>query len=496
MKKNLQVLILVAGAAILGLLALAVLRAGMEGTQPVQKPATAPSQASDREEDTFRERVKRPTNVILLSIDTLRRDHLPFYGYERVTAPHLQRLAEQAVVFDNAVSAHTNTAPSHATMLTGLYASGHGILKNGGSLREDVLTLPEVLRERGYRSGAFVSAYTLGKHTKLQRGFDPYNIELPRRRRRPAGKTYAEARSWIRERARAGQPFFLFLHFFDPHNPYDPPGEFAKMFRDDPERFAGVFPSRDRRRFRKTGTPELFRDLIARYDGEIAYADSQVGRLLEQLEQLGIAGHTLLAFVSDHGETLLEREWVFDHGCRVYDEQLLVPMVIRFPDRSHAGKRIDTQVSLVDLMPTILDLLEIPPPRTVAGRSLLPLLDDPGSAGDARPAFSNARFSKRRLGHIKARLTGRSALISSVRLPGIKLIEYPSRKGDYYQELFDLQADPGETRNLSREMPDLAARLHSQLEAWKKQSRSADAAEPPVLSPEVEAALRELGYIQ
>jgi arylsulfatase A-like enzyme len=441
------------------------------------------------------DRTDTPSNIILLSIDTLRRDHLPFYGYGRNTAPNLKRLSDEGITFDNTVSAHTNTAPSHATMLTGLYAETHGILTNGGSLREDVPVLSEILREHGYHAAAFVSAYTLGKHTNLQRGFSPYNIKLYKRRRRPASKTYAAARPWILKRSRARQPFFLFLHFFDPHNPYDPPGEFGKMFRDNHERFDGVFPYRDRRKFRKSGSAELFQDLIARYDGEIAYADSEVGRLLEQLDNLDIADNTLLVFVSDHGETLLERKWIFDHGCRVYDEQIMVPMVIRFPDKSDAGKRIKTQVGLVDLMPTILDALHIPLPGRLAGRSLLPLLEREDSTGDSRPAFSNARLDRRRLGHIKQKLTKKRVLISSIRLPTFKLIEYPTRGGGWYQELFDLETDPGETKNISKKKPEVAAQLQSQLEAWRKETRLSDTAEPIDLSPEVEAALRELGYV-
>lgn len=482
---------LVISVVVIGLLVLSVFWAGREKQR--RKTKTEPTSGKTITE-TF-DRTDIPSNVILLSIDTLRRDHLPFYGYERNTAPNLQRLSDEGVTFHNAVSAHTNTAPSHATMLTGLYAETHGILTNGGSLRDDVPTLPEILRKHGYQAAAFVSAYTLGKHTNLQRGFSPYNIKLEKRRRRPARKTYTAARSWIEKRARAGQPFFLFLHFFDPHNPYDPPGKFAKMFRNDHERFAGVFPSRDRRKFRKSGSPELFQDLIARYDGEIAYTDSEVGRLLEQLESLDIADNTLLIFVSDHGETLLERKWIFDHGCRVYDEQIMVPMVIRFSDNSHAGKRIEAQVSLVDLMPTILDALDIPLSGTLAGQSLLPLLERDDGIDENRPAFSNARLERRRVGHIRQRLTNKRALISSIRLPAVKLIEYPTRDGGWYQELFDLETDARETKNISGEKPDVVAQLHFQLEAWRKETRLGDAAEQIDLSPEVEAALRELGYV-
>jgi arylsulfatase A-like enzyme len=438
-----------------------------------------------------------PYPLILLSLDTTRRDHLPFYGYEKDTAPRMAALAERGIVFDDALSVHTNTAPAHASMFTGLYPMQHGIERNGLRLRPDVPTLAEILAAHGYATGAFVSGWTLTRHTGLDRGFELYDQALGEERRRDADATLAAALPWLEARAGEERPFFLFFHLFDPHYAYAPPDEVARAFLPDG---AGPFTTDPHAR-----TPGLASDFaldapqvaeyVARYDGEIAWADRHLGLLLDRLEALGLAERSIVVFTSDHGETLHERAWVFDHGARVTEEQVRIPLVIRLPGDAHAGVRIASPVSQVDLLPTLLEALEIPQLSSGAGRSALPLLGGESPSDRERIAFAHARVVAERVPEIRAALAP-AGLVAMVRTRDAKLVEYPLHAGGgFARELFLLEEDPGETRDVAAENPALAARLHEQLEAFRRDTGARRRAPDP-LPAEVEDALRELGYVE
>jgi arylsulfatase A-like enzyme len=434
-------------------------------------------------------------NVVFVSLDTTRRDHLSAYGYERDTSPSLRRLAEAGVLFENAIATHTNTAPSHASMFTGLYPGNHGIDQNGRPLADGVTTLAEVLGGHGFATAAFVSGWTLNRHTQLQRGFDVFEDDFAARRR--AERTLALALPWLRERVEAAEPFFLFVHFFDPHYPYNPPGEYARRFLpEDVEAFGTDLNGRDPGLKTSWGlTSAEYEELVSRHDGEIAYADHHVGLLMDELDQLGVARDTLVILTADHGETLDERAWIFDHGGRAYDEQIRVPLIIRLPAERHAGKQIASQVSHVDLMPTILSALRLPVPEELTGKSLLELMKRETDADRSRPAFSHARPEPARIPEVSEPLT-RAGLVSTVRLPGIKLIEYPKPDGGWYPQLFDLDQDPGETRNLAEARTEQVAALHQLLERWRA-ATGGDRVPPPLeLEPEVAEGLRALGYLE
>lgn len=462
--------------------------------QDKRRSQATPDRAPDKASATHTAGPGRATpNIVLVSMDTMRRDHLPMYGYARDNSPTMSRFAQSTVVFDNAVSTHTNTAPSHASMLTGQYPGTHGILKNGGTLRGTIPTLAEILKQHGYRTAAFISGYTLAEYTKLNRGFDVYDARIGSDHERRAGETWPRARRWLVSTAHHAEPLFLFLHLFDPHSPYDPPGRFADKFRTDPERFAGQFPDENRNRFRKQASPELVADLIGRYDGEIAYADDVFDELIRLLDHLGRWGDTLVILTSDHGETLFERTWVFDHGCHVYDEQVRVPLAIRFPRGHHAGLRVRPQVSHVDLLPTILALLDVERGVPWPGRDLSTFLGEHDGSED-REMFSMARVCKLRAGAMKEKLA--AGLVVSVRTPTHKLIEYPRRYGGYVQELFDLRADPHEDHNLVATRPALVDKLHAVLDRWRVTSGLTKAEVDPEISRETEAALRSLGYVE
>lgn len=444
-----------------------------------------------------RSQAERP-NVVLLSIDTLRRDHLPIYGYDKNTSPHLQEFSKRAVVFDSAITPHTNTAPAHASMMTGKYPGSHGILDNWAALRVDVDTLAEVLSREGYQTGAFLSGLTLSTHTQLQRGFDVYDAPTAPRRQRRADRTWAKAAHWLRQVAAKEEPIFLFLHFYDPHNPYNPPDGFGRRFGQR-RKFEKGDVDHARKSYLENDSPQFVSEVISRYDGEIAYADHHAGKLFAQLKELGRMSNTLLIFTSDHGETLFERDWVFDHGCRLYDEQTRVPLVIRFPADQYAGKRIQAQVSHVDLMQTILERLSLETTEQLEGNSLIPLIASSGKnerrTEHPQPMFSIARLCKKRLGTHAAEVGG-GKLISGARTPDYKLIEYPGLNDGKLIHLFDLHADPLELKNLAHEYPDVTQRLTTELEQWRAVTQLSKPTEVLQLAPELKESLRSLGYAE
>lgn len=465
------------------------------------QPSAAPAPAAPKTSKATPERKTRTAvDLVLVSIDTLRRDHLPVYGYAQPTSPTLLRLARDSVVFDTAIAQHTNTAPSHATMFTGLYPTGHGIVRNGIELASGRVTLAERLKEKGYRTGGFVSGWSLTRHTGLQRGFEIYDDRFSRSRR-PGSETWRLARAWLNEVARGEEPFFLFFHMFEPHWPYDPQASLVKRFLP-PEARAGELlttPSREGMpglldRIRPKLGPAEIAEYVARYDAEILVADRLVGQLILELEKLGRFEDALVVVTADHGETLFERAWVTDHGARAYDEQIRVPLVIRLPRGDRGGTRIAEQVEHLDLLPTVLEALGLPAPPELPGRSLVPFARGTGTL-DPRPAFSNARPEPERVPEIRAKLT-KSGLISSVRAPPYKLIEYPLRDGGWHRQLFDLEKDPAERVDLASKERARADELHALLERWRESSADVHRAAPPVLPEAVHRALKALGYVE
>ena len=439
-----------------------------------------------------------PVNLVILSIDTLRPDHLGVYGYPRETSPNLDRFADRAVVFDQAVTVHVATAPAHGTILTGRYPASHGIRRNGMRLAPDVPTLAEAVAARGYATGGFVSGWTLESHTGLDRGFATYDDALGAPRagaRRKGARTTKAALKWLRRQVADEREFFLFLHLFEPHWPYEPPPRDALRFLPNQYELATVSKPVhiDRRLDVNRLTPLEQREYVARYDGEIVVADRLLGRLLEELDDLGAAHNTVIVVLSDHGETLFEREWTMDHGTRPYDEQARIPLLLAIPGDPNAGRRVADQVSLLDVAPTLLEVFGMAAPDGLQGRSLLPLVRGEPET-DRRPAFITARSEPRRVPHLGVPLSSRG-LVRAVRMPELKLIEYPTPDGGRHPELFALSDDPGELRNRATLSPESAASLHRELAQWQMTSGADPRVDDPVLDPETEAALRELGYL-
>lgn len=311
-------------------------------------------------------RMNKPLNILLISIDTLRADHLGAYGYRRKTSPALDRFASTATVFENAYSVIPTTIPSHASLFLGTWPRIHGSTSNHVKVSNRALQfLPSYFRKAGYRTGAAVSARHLGTRFKDFGGFE--TLDYPDHER-SCETTLGFARAWMRQHRK--EKYFLWIHLWDPHSPYKLHPEFMPRINrnfDDEFEKKYAFHEPD---FYDAATLQKMVDL---YDNEIAYMDYHLGKFLSELEPFD---NTMIIVVSDHGETLLELQeqyhYAFDHGEFLFDHQTHIPLIIKLPQG--ASGRISSVVSMIDIMPTVLQAAELSIPDTVSGKSFLPLL--------------------------------------------------------------------------------------------------------------------------
>jgi arylsulfatase A-like enzyme len=425
-----------------------------------------------------------PPNLLLVSIDTLRADHLGLYGYDRPTSPRIDAFAQGALVFERALSHASETRASVSSLLTGFLP--HETHIEAGQLPEGVDTLAEILGRRGFRTAAVVSNFVLRRGTGFEQGFDSYDDEmdqLEKRRRWPertADHTTERAIERLRE-LRDG-PFFLWVHYQDPHGPYTPPEAYGRMFRDAglPPRLLKV----NRGISGQGGIPGYqvirgirdFNFYRAEYDGEVRFVDDGVGRLLDAVRDLGLERSTLVVLTADHGESMGERDQYFVHMRYLYDELTRVPLVLKLGD-SLRGRRADT-VQLADILPTVLARVGAPADERLRGRDLL------ADASDPREVLAEIP----RAHHQGTRISlsvGRERLIET--------------RPDEGVELYDLAADPGETRNLADDPAHAARRdaLRARLAALFEEDRLRVAPGPPRhLERDVREKLRALGYVR
>ena len=395
-------------------------------------------------------------NVLLVSMDTVRRDRLHCYGREQIDTPIVDQLARTGIRFDQAITPVPMTLPGHASMLTGLNPMHHGARVNGMfKLDENVPTIQGELGKRGYRTGAVIAAFVLDRRYGLSRAFDTYDDDLTGGRQsyqfsyreRPAERVNAAATAWLRKDP--SKPFFLFVHYFDPHWPYSAPEPFASKYKDN--EYGG-------------------------YDGEIAYTDDQLGKLLNVLDELGVRDRTLVVVVSDHGEGLGQHD-EHTHSLLVYDTTLLVPMIFSGPSPIPHNRLVSRQVGLIDLAPTILDLLGAPIPASLDGTSLLA----PPPAGP-RSLYIETLATK--FMHGWAPLVG-------VRRDDVKLILAPEC------ELYDLRADPSELENVLKSRPETVSEMRETLATLVGGDPELATAVTASMTMDAEALekLRDLGYV-
>jgi arylsulfatase A-like enzyme/Tfp pilus assembly protein PilF len=382
--------------------------------------------------------------VILISIDTLRADHLPAYGYKNVETPAIDAFRRDAIRFENAYSHVPMTLPSHVALLTGLLPPGNGVRNNLGYTLDARAhpAVSNVLAQSGYATGAAVSAYVLRGPTGLANCFETYDDVIPARAgvaigelSRPGNQTLAIAQQWIA--SHQARPFFYFVHLFEPHTPYEP-----------------IEPFRSR--------------YSSAYDGEIATADAYVGAFLDWLKQRKIYDDALIILLSDHGEGLGDHGEQ-EHGILLYRETLHVPLLIKLPHAQNGGATIREPVQLIDVAPTILGAVGVGVPKTMTGASLL------GAIPAARSIYSETFLPRIHLGWSELR---------SLLNDRFHYIEGPR------PELYDIVSDPGEKRSVV----DGQRRAYTQLRAAMEPYRAAAAA-PSNVDPEEAARLAALGYI-
>jgi arylsulfatase A-like enzyme len=389
-----------------------------------------------------------PSNVIIIGIDTLRPDHLGCYGYGRNTSPNIDRLAVSGAVFENAISQAPWTLPSFATVFTSLYPSQHGATTMDTRLRTSVPTLASILRDRGFAVAAIVNAPVFRPEFGLNRGFEHYDAMPPGTVRR-ADEITNDALEWIDARDR--DPFYLFVHYFDPHLSYSPPAPYDTLFNPDYHGPIGssfdldYFSSLDISTMRtEIGAlpPADIGHIIALYDGEIAFTDNAIGALLDGLERRGLRENTLIVLLSDHGEEFLDHGGL-DHGHSLYNELIRVPLIFSLPGTVRRNTRITPYCRLLDVTPTILDMLEIVTGDSFEGVSNRALLTGRPAAPvrEARLLPPNACYSE---------AMRRSNATKSVLVDAWKLV-YNTETSE--RMVFDLQRDPGEKHNLAAQKP-------------------------------------------
>ncbi len=399
-------------------------------------------------------------NLLFVTLDTVRADHLGCYGYAAARTPNLDALAGAGLRFGQAIAPAPLTMPSHATMMTGLEPPTHGVRDNGFRLAEDQTTLAEILTAQGYATAAFIGSFILDKRFGLAQGFETYDeVSTPRdgangparnadANCRPAVAVTNSALRWLNSPSHGGKPFFAWIHYFDAHFPYTPPREFAQQFPDQP------------------------------YDGEIAYVDAQVGRVLELLQRNGVYQRTLIVIAGDHGEGLNEHGEP-THAYLIYDSTMRVPLILHNPALFGVPQVIeDRVVSLADILPTVLDLLGIPAPGPLDGRHLLASPLDPD-----RAIYIETMAS---------RLNNGWASLHGLRRLHDKYIQAPR------PEYFDLRADPGELNNLAAAAPAEMAELEVRLAARMAHAPPFEqvAAQANALVPEDIQRLATLGYVR
>ncbi len=404
-------------------------------------------------------------NIILITLDTTRADRMGFLGSKRGLTPNLDAIAQKSVVFTRAYAQVPLTTPSHAVLLTGTYPQFNHVRALGSPLSEGLPDLPELLHEHGYHTAAFIGAMILDPRNRMalgfNRGFEVYDGNFHTRKRgesrygseeRRAGDVVASALKWLTRRKPG--PFFMWLHFYDPHDPYDPPSPFKEKFAS------------------------------AAYDGEIAYTDSVLGEFFKALRDQNLYDNSLIAVGADHGEAFGEHGEE-RHGVLLYDETIHVPLLVKMPAGEFAGTSVDSRVGLVDVAPTLLQALSIDVPPAMQGKSLLPLIQARGQGKQApdrekdRAVYSESDYAHQNLGWSE---------LHSWRAGKYLYVRAPKR------ELYDQSTDPGAINNLASSAVAVTDTLDGEMSSFLEKTNDATKAAGKLDATQMEK-LRALGYM-
>ncbi len=405
---------------------------------------------------------KRKPNILLIGIDSLRADHMSCYGYPKLTTPHMDRFAQGGTLFERTYSAYIPTTSGYGSMLTGMdvISTQMVALRHQGPLRPEVKTLAEIVKEEGYNTTCVGF-----KGNPAARGFDTY-IDFAgwgswnEGRSPKAENLNAVTIPELNRLAKEKVPFFLFLRHMDPHAPYLPPAPFERMFYHGNEcnprnhSMDPVMAFKPFRDFFATWMPPGIRDkdyVIAQYDGAVAYMDAAIQTILNAVETLGLLDNTIVVINSDHGETLYDHECYFDHHG-MYDQTLHVPLILRYPGKVPAGKRVSGFNRQQDLVPTLLELAGIETDIAFDGKSLMRLVDGSVASYDSEFYITECTWMRKH----------------GWRTPEWKLIV--ALEPDFHfkpeVELYNLIADPGENNNVAEAEPEIVAMLRARMDAW------------------------------
>jgi arylsulfatase A-like enzyme/Tfp pilus assembly protein PilF len=416
----------------------------------------------------------RPENVILIIVDTLRHDHLGCYGYRVIDTPNIDGLAEQGIRFEEAVSHVPITLPSISSILTSLTPYEHGVhFSEGYRLQDDVTTLAEVLSAEGFETAAFVSAVLLDSVFGIDQGFDLYDSDFPLRfqlyqpllrslepvynkTQRRAEDVTSAAISWLEGSNR--HRFFMLIHYFDPHIPYDPPPPFV------PDINTGEYW-------------ESITKQVEFYDAEIVYTDHQIGLFLQKLRELDLIDKSLIVFTSDHGEALGDKD-EDTHSIYLYEPTIRVPLILGGALGRAGGKVIHEPVRLIDIYPTILELLRIGPPEEISGKSMITLIEN-GTEDVERPVYLETYASRLERGW---------SILKGIRVGNWKYIKSP------IPELYNLDDDGDEVHNRNDEEADIVARLEELLVRMEKSASMGVRVDPVIRDDSLLERVRSLGY--
>lgn len=451
-------------------------------------------------------------NFLVISFDTLRADHVGCYGYKGDETETIDALAAAGMLFERAYTPMPRTNPAHNAIMTGLHPRSVGVVTNFNRREDKYPILARSLKELGYRTAAFVSGGTMkGYHSGLEKGFDVYGdafsfldvldrslvvpiahraplLTVPRFERRAAPLT-SEALAWLKGSYR--RPFFLFVHYYDPHHDYVPPAEYVERIGlidkgEDIEKLNREWFN-DLCKFKKAGS-ETVEKITALYDAEIAYADSQLARLMRFLDEKRLGENTYVIFLSDHGEGLYDHDDCV-HGYNLHEEQVRVPLIVAGPGVA-AGARSGAPVQLIDIFPTVLSLLNEDVPPGLPGESLKDVLSGEGAPGREN-IFMETVYLERGVGKGKNRPVDRAPVVGGV----TERYKYMFRRRGGREAFYDLREDPRELEALDQEQAAGAGELADVVHLWDRETEVLKLKESR-MSPEMAKKLRALGYIK
>jgi arylsulfatase A-like enzyme len=424
-------------------------------------------------------------NIILITIDTLRADHLGCYEHQEVETPNIDKLAKEGALFYNTISVADITCPSHTSILTGLYPYKHKVRDNANFYLDDrFTTLTEILKDNGYTTAAFPSAYVLHSKYGLNQGFDYYDDKYMEQKeanqdpertfkghkiykyQRYADEVTLQLLKWLV--SNKDKKFFTWIHYFDPHAPYIPPPKYRKD---------------------NAGEKQL-------YYGEINFVDECIGYIFKYINSNQADNNTLIVITADHGEAFGENN-IWGHNTVIYDPLIKVPLIFYLPSKVQKAQKIENQVRIVDIMPTILDLAGIKYSLDIDGKSLMPLITNDGHYPDV-PAFSeNVALYIRK--HEKYGDKGGEFEIFSIRTNLWKILKYINpQKNEVKTELYNISKDPGESHNIAGKSKELSQTnfLMEELDIFINHSETIDKRATKPVSGEAKKALKALGYLQ